>query len=54
MIGWTEKEIFTKEFLKLDYHHILHEIKKNGFFCFDKDKFVLMRNNHCFQVLCHQ
>ena len=36
MIGWTEKEIFTKEFLKLDYHHISHEIKKNGFFCFDK------------------
>ena len=36
MIGWTEKEIFTKEFLKLDYHHISGEIKKNGFFCFDK------------------
>ena len=27
MIGWTEKEIFTKEFLKLDYHHISGEIK---------------------------
>ena len=36
MIGWTEKEIFTKEFLKLDYHHILHEVKKMVFFCFDK------------------
>ena len=32
MIGWTEKEIFTKEFLKLDYHHISHEVKKMVFF----------------------
>ena len=32
MIGWSQKEIFTKDFLKLDYHHISDEIKKNGFF----------------------
>ena len=33
MIGWTQKEIFTKDFLKLDYHHISDEIKSDTMHC---------------------